>query len=188
MLRRFADQAGERCGRTMRRRLCDNKPIVPERRRGARNDEVVDPSCSPISLIRSRGPRCRCRGNTGGVLTLGTEIVNVKDGSIAALPGASPGASTAAPISLQVLEKVFARKVATPEWQAEIRRIVPSYGTKLNDDPERVAQAWTYTAAELQLPTPPQTDRSVLKPVPTRGTVLSSSATPVKEPVHDPAP
>jgi malate dehydrogenase (quinone) len=124
----------------------------------------------------------------GGVLKLGTEIVNARDGSIAALLGASPGASTAAPIMLQVLEKVFARKVATPEWQAKIRAIVPSYGTKLNDDPERVAREWADTSAVLQLPTPPQIDRAVLKPVATGSTVLNSSATPVKEPVHDLAP
>ena len=126
--------------------------------------------------------------NKGGVLKLGTEIVNARDGSIAALLGASPGASTAAPIMLQVLEKVFAQKVATPEWQAKIREIVPSYGTKLNDDPDRVAQEWTDTSAQLQLPTPPQIDRAVLKPVSTGSTVLNSSATPVKEPVHDLAP
>ncbi|MDH3027289.1 malate dehydrogenase (quinone) [Methylobacterium fujisawaense] len=126
--------------------------------------------------------------NKGGVLKLGTEIVNAKDGSIAALLGASPGASTAAPIMLQVLEKVFAQKVATPEWQAKIRAIVPSYGTRLNDDPERVAQEWAETSAQLQLPTPPQIDRAVLKPVPTGSNVLNSSATPVKEPVHDLAP
>jgi malate dehydrogenase (quinone) len=126
--------------------------------------------------------------NKGGVLKLGTEIVNARDGSIAALLGASPGASTAAPIMLQVLEKVFAQKVATPEWQAKIREIVPSYGTKLNDDPDRVAREWTDTSAQLQLPTPPQIDRAVLKPVSTGSTVLNSSATPVKEPVHDLAP
>ncbi|SFD90450.1 malate dehydrogenase (quinone) [Methylobacterium sp. 13MFTsu3.1M2] len=126
--------------------------------------------------------------NKGGVLKLGTEFVNAKDGSIAALLGASPGASTAAPIMLQVLEKVFAQKVATPEWQAKIREIVPSYGTKLNDDPDRVAREWTDTSAQLQLPTPPQIDRAVLKPVSTGSTVLNSSATPVKEPVHDLAP
>ncbi|GAN46128.1 malate dehydrogenase (quinone) [Methylobacterium sp. PvP062] len=126
--------------------------------------------------------------NKGGVLKLGTEIVNAKDGSIAALLGASPGASTAAPIMLQVLEKVFAQKVATPEWQAKIREIVPSYGTKLNDDPDRVARAWADTSAQLRLPTPPQIDRAVLKPVTTGSTVLNSSATPVKEPVHDLAP
>ena len=126
--------------------------------------------------------------NKGGVLKLGTEIVNARDGSIAALLGASPGASTAAPIMLQVLEKVFAQKVATPEWQAKIREIVPSYGTKLNDDPDRVAREWTDTSAQLRLPTPPQIDRAVLKPVSTGSTVLNSSATPVKEPVHDLAP
>ncbi len=124
----------------------------------------------------------------GGVLKLGTEIVNSRDGSIAALLGASPGASTAAPIMLQVLEKVFPKNVATPEWQAKIREIVPSYGTKLNDDPERVAQEWAATSAALQLPTPPRIDRSMLKPVPVSATVLNSSATPVKEPVHDLAP
>ncbi|WP_145010527.1 malate dehydrogenase (quinone) [Pseudomonas oryzihabitans] len=91
----------------------------------------------------------------GGVLKLGTEIVAAKDGSIAGLLGASPGASTAAPIMLSVLEKVFKDKVATPEWQAKLHQIVPSYGTKLNSDPERVQQEWNYTAEVLQLATPP---------------------------------
>ena len=124
----------------------------------------------------------------GGVLKLGTEIVNAKDGSIAALLGASPGASTAAPIMLQVLEKVFAKNVATPEWQAKIKQIVPSYGTKLNDDPDRVAEEWAYTSEQLQLPAPPQIDKAVLKAVPTSGNVLNSSNTPVPAPVHDLAP
>ncbi len=124
----------------------------------------------------------------GGVLKLGTEIVNAQDGSIAALLGASPGASTAAPIMLQVLETVFAKNVATPEWQAKIRQIVPSYGQRLNDDPEKVAQAWAYTSEQLQLPAPPAIDRAPLKPTPVSDTVLNSSDTPVKAPVHDLAP
>ncbi len=91
----------------------------------------------------------------GGVLKLGTEIVVSEDASIAGLLGASPGASTAAPIMLTVLEKAFKDKVATPEWQAKIRQIVPSYGTKLNDSPEQVQQSWNYTAEVLQLTPPP---------------------------------
>lgn len=91
----------------------------------------------------------------GGVLKLGTEIVVSQDASIAGLLGASPGASTAAPIMLTVLEKAFKDKVATPEWQAKIRQIVPSYGTKLNDSPEQVQQSWNYTAEVLQLTPPP---------------------------------
>lgn len=91
----------------------------------------------------------------GGVLKLGTEIVASKDGSIAGLLGASPGASTAAPIMLSVLQKVFKDKVASPEWQAKLHQIVPSYGTQLNNDPAKVAEEWAYTAKILQLPTPP---------------------------------
>lgn len=49
----------------------------------------------------------------GGVLRLGTEVVASKDGSIAALLGASPGASTAAPIMLTLMQKVFKDKVAS---------------------------------------------------------------------------
>ncbi|AMN79594.1 MULTISPECIES: malate dehydrogenase (quinone) [Pseudomonas] len=91
----------------------------------------------------------------GGVLKLGTEVVSSADNTIAGLLGASPGASTAAPIMLTVLQKVFKDKVATPEWQTKLHQIVPSYGTKLNDSPEAVAKEWAYTAEILQLPTPP---------------------------------
>jgi malate dehydrogenase (quinone) len=97
----------------------------------------------------------------GGVLKLGTEVVSSKDNSIAGLLGASPGASTAAPIMLSVLEKVFKDKVATPAWQKKLHQIVPSYGTKLNDDPARAHQEWTYTAGVLQLDTPPVIDQAV---------------------------
>ncbi len=102
----------------------------------------------------------------GGVLKLGTEIVASEDRSIAGLLGASPGASTAAPIMLGVLEKVFQDKVATPEWQAKIRQIVPSYGTKLNDSPDRVAEEWNYTAGVLQLTTPPPVNKASVAPSP----------------------
>jgi malate dehydrogenase (quinone) len=87
----------------------------------------------------------------GGALKLGTEIVNSQDKTIAALLGASPGASTAAPIMLDLLKKVFADKVATPAWQEKLRRIVPSYGKSLNDDPKLVAAEWAYTGEKLQL-------------------------------------
>ncbi|WP_175976896.1 malate dehydrogenase (quinone) [Burkholderia sp. BCC1047] len=94
----------------------------------------------------------------GGVLKLGTEIVASQDGSIAGLLGASPGASTAAPIMLSLMKKVFKDKVATPEWQQKIRQIVPSYGTKLNDSPAKVVEEWTYTSDVLQLSPPPKID------------------------------
>ncbi|QJI30121.1 malate dehydrogenase (quinone) [Pseudomonas sp. ADAK18] len=91
----------------------------------------------------------------GGVLKLGTEVVTSADNTIAGLLGASPGASTAAPIMLTVLQKVFKDQVATPAWQEKLHQIVPSYGTKLNDSPEAVAKEWAYTANVLQLTPPP---------------------------------
>ncbi|WP_419709905.1 malate dehydrogenase (quinone) [Pseudomonas sp. NFX224] len=100
----------------------------------------------------------------GGVLKLGTEIVASQDGSIAGLLGASPGASTAAPIMLTVLQKVFKDKVATPAWQEKLHQIVPSYGTQLNGNPEKVAQEWAYTAKVLEL-TPPPVIGQVAAPV-----------------------
>lgn len=91
----------------------------------------------------------------GGVLKLGTEVVSSADNTIAGLLGASPGASTAAPIMLTVLQKVFKEQVASPAWQEKLHQIVPSYGTKLNDSPEAVAKEWAYTANILQLTPPP---------------------------------
>jgi len=87
-------------------------------------------------------------------LRLGTEVVSAKDGSIAALLGASPGASTAAPIMMKLLETVFKEKAASPEWQAKFREIIPSYGTKLNGNIEATEKELLETSRILQLETP----------------------------------
>lgn len=117
----------------------------------------------------------------GGVLKLGTEIVTAGDGSIAGLLGASPGASTAAPIMLNVLETVFKDKLATAAWQDKIRQIVPSYGIRLNDDAERTYQQWAYTSELLQLRPPPLIDQT-----PASRTAAEASVQPAKsEPSAD---
>lgn len=69
-----------------------------------------------------------------GILQFGTEVVSASDGSIAALLGASPGASTSVSIMLTVIEKCFKDQLATPEWQAKMKEMIPSYGKKLTDD------------------------------------------------------
>lgn len=61
----------------------------------------------------------------GGILQFGTEIVHSKDGTIAALLGASPGASTSVQIMLDVIEKCFPDKLK--EWEPKIREMIPSY-------------------------------------------------------------
>ncbi|GAA3971162.1 malate dehydrogenase (quinone) [Hymenobacter antarcticus] len=71
----------------------------------------------------------------GGVLEFGTEMVTAADGSITALLGASPGASTAVAIMLDLVQKCFPARAASPEWQARLRELVPSFGQRLADNP-----------------------------------------------------
>lgn len=69
-----------------------------------------------------------------GTLQFGTEVVNAADGSIAALLGASPGASTAVHVMLEVLEKCFPQHVK--EWEPKIKEMIPSYGESLVENPD----------------------------------------------------
>lgn len=72
--------------------------------------------------------------NGKGKLEFGTEVISSADGRLAALLGASPGASTATMTMINVLERCFPEKMATPEWQAKISEMVESYGKDLTQD------------------------------------------------------
>ncbi|QHL86232.1 malate:quinone oxidoreductase [Nibribacter ruber] len=87
----------------------------------------------------------------GGVLEFGTEVVTSKDGTIAALLGASPGASTAVSIMVKLLHTCFPEKTKTPEWQAKIKEMIPSYGMSLAQDPQLCQEIRNYTAEVLDL-------------------------------------
>jgi len=67
----------------------------------------------------------------GGKLEFGTEIIVAADGSLAALLGASPGASTAATAMIGVVERCFKDRLKTDDWQGKIKALVPSYGESL---------------------------------------------------------
>ena len=71
-------------------------------------------------------------GEGGGVLKFGTEIVTSADGSVAALLGASPGASTAVSAMLDVIERCFPNRFRSKEWQERLRSVLPSWGTPLH--------------------------------------------------------
>jgi len=87
----------------------------------------------------------------GGILEFGTEVVSAADGSIAALLGASPGASTAVSIMLNLLQRCFKDKVNFQEWQAKLKQMIPSYGQSLANDPQLLAGVRTYTSEVLGL-------------------------------------
>jgi len=87
----------------------------------------------------------------GGKLEFGTEVVAAADGSLAALLGASPGASIAVPAMVQVVEKCFKAKLATPEWQERIRSLIPSYGQSLITNAELLNTVRANTLSTLGL-------------------------------------
>ena len=70
----------------------------------------------------------------GGVLKFGTEIVSDDDGSLSALLGASPGASTSVAIMIDVLETCFPQQFVSKEWQSKLSEIIPTFGKSLIDD------------------------------------------------------
>jgi malate dehydrogenase (quinone) len=85
----------------------------------------------------------------GGVLQFGTEVIASADGSIAGLLGASPGASTAVPIMLDVLERCFPDQY--PGWTTQIRTMIPTLGTRLTDSPATARRVLASTAKALHL-------------------------------------
>ena len=85
----------------------------------------------------------------GGVLQFGTEVITSADGSMSGLLGASPGASTAAPIMLTLLERCFPARIEG--WTPGIRAMVPSYGTELSSNKALAAKNQARTAKALGL-------------------------------------
>jgi malate dehydrogenase (quinone) len=93
-----------------------------------------------------------------GVLQFGTEVITAADGSIAGLLGASPGASTAAPIMLQLLERCFPDRWTA--WQPALDQMVPTHGRSLADDPAQAREILTRTAGALRLNAPAEPRRA----------------------------
>ena len=89
----------------------------------------------------------------GGILQFGTELVGAADGSIIAMLGASPGASTAVWIMIQVVERCFAEKLQEGGWSAKLKEMIPSYGQSLVENAALCQQVRAETAAVLNINT-----------------------------------
>lgn len=68
-----------------------------------------------------------------GILQFGTEIITSNDKTISALLGASPGASIAVSISINVLKTMFKNKINSNAWQTKLTKIVPAYTYQFQD-------------------------------------------------------
>ena len=89
----------------------------------------------------------------GGILEFGTEIITDHDGTIAALLGASPGASTAVSIMLDLIKTCFRDKYESQGWNDKLKEMIPSYGQSLNNNPElcKELRAWTSEVLNLNI-------------------------------------
>ena len=72
----------------------------------------------------------------GGVLEFGTDVINSKDGSITALLGASPGASVAVHIMLDVLQTSFPEELKSKQWQERLSEMIPFWNKKISENEE----------------------------------------------------
>lgn len=94
-----------------------------------------------VQVIRRKG--------AGGVLEFGTTVLTAADGSIAGLLGASPGASTAVPAMLDVLERCFGDRYQG--WVPRLKEMIPSLGTKLSNEPGLFQEVWDWGTKVLKL-------------------------------------
>lgn len=67
-------------------------------------------------------------GRGHGELKFGTEVVASADASVAALLGASPGASTAVAIMVELLQRCFPEQWASSAWRTRRAALLPSLG------------------------------------------------------------
>ncbi|QIV80025.1 malate dehydrogenase (quinone) [Mycolicibacterium frederiksbergense] len=108
------------------------------------SDWELDIAGQRVQVIRRKG--------AGGVLEFGTTVLTAGDGTIAGLLGASPGASTAVPAMLEVMERCFADQYQS--WLPKLKEMVPSLGTKLSTEPALFHEVWDYGTKVLKLDAP----------------------------------
>jgi len=87
----------------------------------------------------------------GGKLEFGTEIVTTKDGTLAALLGASPGASTSVQAMIEVIERCFKSRIKSAGWKQKMHEMIPSYGESLDENVPLLHQVRKRTLATLHL-------------------------------------
>jgi len=76
-----------------------------------------------------------------GRLSFGTEVVTAPDHTLAALLGASPGASVSAHIALEIIQRCFPEILRTPEGQARMKAMLPTFDVDLGQPSVAAAYA-----------------------------------------------
>ena len=122
-------------------RMASLRVFLPDARNG---DWQLAHAGQRVQIIK------RCHQHWGK-LEFGTEIVSSADGSLAALLGASPGASVSVKAMLDVLERCFGKRLQSPSWQEGLKSLIPSFGESLIDDAVLLGRVRSNTLHTLNL-------------------------------------
>ncbi|MEO0313122.1 MAG: hypothetical protein RL140_352 [Actinomycetota bacterium] len=109
----------------------------------------ADPKDWELIVAGQRAQVIKKDAKKGGILQFGTEVVSSADGSIAGLLGASPGASTAVYIMIEVLKKAYPDQFKG--WEPMLKKMIPSYGKSLNKDAKAAKASLEATSKTLKL-------------------------------------
>ncbi|MCC6806366.1 MAG: malate dehydrogenase (quinone) [Deltaproteobacteria bacterium] len=86
-----------------------------------------------------------------GVLEFGTEVVSARDGSLAAVLGASPGASTAVSIMLELAPRYLNARIGPESVRSRLRQLVPTIGRSMAKDAALTQEMRAWTDKMLRL-------------------------------------
>ncbi|MBF9010606.1 MULTISPECIES: malate dehydrogenase (quinone) [Corynebacterium] len=84
-----------------------------------------------------------------GSLEFGTTLINNPEGNIAGLLGASPGASIAPAVMVELIERCFGEHMI--QWGPKLQEMIPSYGETLAKNVKLYDEMWEYTQKTLKL-------------------------------------
>lgn len=125
--------------------------LSKEERMEALRDFIPTAKSEDWDLLEA-GQRVQIIKNTAsskGTIQFGTEVISASDGSIAALLGASPGASTSVSVMLELIKKCFPQHIKA--WEPKIKEMIPSYGLSLVKNPELIKEIHASTGRTLGL-------------------------------------
>lgn len=108
-----------------------------------------DPADWRVQVAGQRVQIIKKDARRSGILQFGTEVVAAADGSLAALLGASPGASVSVSIMLALIERCFAAR--SGNWQAKLEEIFPARENRLQADPSLYQEIKTRSHGMLGL-------------------------------------
>lgn len=127
---------------TMDQRLASLRKFYPEAKA---EDWRLEVAGQRVQIIK-KDPK------KGGVLQFGTELVAARDGTLAALLGASPGASVTVSIMLELIERCFPEQYRA--WGEKLAEIFPAREKALAADAELYRKVSTHSNEALELVEP----------------------------------